>query len=126
MSLQIVLTDDHKEFRTQFRTFLEKFEEWDVIAEADDGEQAIHLAEQLKPDLIFMDIMMPGRNGIEATHAIHKQFPDIKIIILTIHSSKNFLTQAKKAGASGYLQKSRANLEVAKAIRCVMSGEFYY
>lgn len=125
MSLQIILTDDHKEFRTQFRTFLDKFEEWDVIAEADDGEQAIHLAEQLKPDLIFMDIMMPGRNGIDATHVIHEQFPDIKIIILTIHSSKNYLAQAKKAGASGYLQKSKANLEVGKAIKCVMSGEFY-
>jgi DNA-binding NarL/FixJ family response regulator len=97
----------------------------EIIAQAKDGRSTVELVKELKPDVVIMDISMPDLNGIEATRQITKDFPKVKIIALSMHSSKNFIIEMFKAGASGYLLKDCEYDELVNAVRLVTAGKTY-
>ncbi|MEQ8225742.1 MAG: response regulator transcription factor, partial [Candidatus Eremiobacterota bacterium] len=125
MKIKILLSDDHKLFRQGLRTLLEKQSDMTVTGEADNGISTVELSEKLLPDVILMDISMPDMNGIEATKRIISNNPAIKIIALSMHSDKRFITEMLKSGASGYLLKDSAFEELSLAIRTVMKNQNY-
>ena len=97
----------------------------EVIGEAQDGRQAIHEARRLQPDIVLMDITMPDINGIEATREIKKAAPDVRVLILTMHEHDEYIFQALRAGASGYMLKEAADTELITALHVIRSGQFY-
>lgn len=123
--LRIILADDHPIVRAGIRSELEKLPNVEVVAEAMDGREALELVKTHQPQVVFMDISMKGLNGIEATTRITKEFPQTKVIILSMHQSEEYFWQALKAGASGYLLKKAATAELATALQRVASGEIY-
>jgi len=125
MSIRVILADDHKIIRQGLRSLLEKQQDMEVIAEAEDGRNAVRLTAELAPDIVIMDITMPDLNGAEATKQIISKSPDIKIIALSMHSDSLFVTEMLKSGAAGYLLKDCAFEELAKAIRTVIEGKIY-
>jgi DNA-binding NarL/FixJ family response regulator len=125
MSTRILLADDHKITRQGLRALLEKQQDMEVVAEAENGREAVRLAAELAPDVIIMDVTMPDLNGIEATKKILSESPDIKIIALSMHSDASFVTEMLKGGAVGYLLKDCAFEELARAIRTVIDDKTY-
>lgn len=125
MSVRIVLADDHKVMRDGLRAILERDGDFQVIGEASDGRQAVSVACDLEPDVIIMDINMPLLNGIEATRKIKEQCPDVQVVILSMHTTKEHIFQAMKSGARGYLLKETSGSEVVQAIRAVQQGNRY-
>jgi DNA-binding NarL/FixJ family response regulator len=123
--LRVVLADDHPVVRAGIRAELEKLPEVQVVGEASDGREAIELLKLHQPDVVFMDISMRGLNGLEATARITKEFPQVRVIILSVHQSEEYFWQALKSGASGYLLKKAATAELATALRRVVAGEIY-
>lgn len=123
--IRVMLVDDHVLFRAGLRTLMQEIPGTSVIAEASNGREAVNLVQQHHPDLVVMDISMKELNGLEATIQIREQFPAIKIIILSMHDSEDFIVQALRAGAAGYLLKDSAEPELALAINAVMRGETY-
>lgn len=123
--MRIILADDHAIFRQGLRSLLENGGSIKVIAEADDGVKAVALAEEMFPDIIIMDISMPGMNGLEATERIKKSFPEIKVIILSMHTDDIYIHQALKSGASGYVLKDAAYDELRFALEAVGRGNPY-
>jgi DNA-binding NarL/FixJ family response regulator len=123
--LRIILADDHNIVRQGLRSLIEKELGMSVVGEADNGRKTVQLAEELKPDLIIMDVSMPDMNGIEATHQITREHPNIKVLGLSMHSDKRFVAGILKAGASGYLLKDCAFEEMAGAILAVAHGGTY-
>lgn len=123
--IKIALIDDHKLFREGVKRILGFEPSFEVVAEADDGNEAIELAESYQPDVILMDINMPDVNGIEATTELMKQFPDIKVVILSIHDDESYVTHALKTGAQGYLLKEMDTDSLMEAIRVVYEGGSY-
>ncbi len=121
----ILLVDDHKIMREGLRILLEKQEDLKIIAEAGDGRSAVSMAMELSPDLIVMDAVMPDMNGIEATRQIVSKKPGIKIIALSMHSDRQYITEMLKSGASGYVLKDCAFDELIFAIKAVLDGEMY-
>jgi len=120
MNLKIMIVDDHLVVREGLKQLLE-IEDWiEVIAEAASGLECLSTLEEICPDLIFMDIMMPGINGIETARQISEKYPHIKIIMLTIYGDEKFVTEAIKAGAKGYVLKNVNRDELMKIIRHVM------
>ena len=106
-SLRVILADDHTLVRAGLRGLLEKLDGIEVIAEADDGPQALRLIEQHRPDLALLDISMPKLNGLEVTAQVTKRFPQTRVLILSMHSSEEYARQAIRAGAAGYLVLGR-------------------
>ena len=125
MPTKILLVDDHKMIRDGLRALLEKEHDLKVVGEASDGRSAVRLAQELKPDLVVMDITMPGLNGMTATSQLIAQHPGIKILILSMHADRRFVLETLRAGASGYLLKDSAFEELARAIREVIQGRAY-
>lgn len=125
MKLRIVLADDHKIVRDGLRNLLEKDPEIVVVGEAEDGREALQLAKKLSPDIVIMDIAMPDLNGIEATRQILAEVQRIKIVALSMHSDKRYVSEMLKAGAAGYLLKDCAFEELITAIRTVARGKIY-
>src|SRR5699024_2120921 len=123
--IKIALIDDHKLFREGVKRILGLEPSFEVVAEADDGNEAIDLAETYQPDVILMDINMTDVNGIEATTQLVEQFPDIKVVILSIHDDKSYVTHALKTGAQGYLLKEMDPESLMEAIRVVYEGGSY-
>jgi two-component system invasion response regulator UvrY len=121
--IKVMLVDDHELVRTGFRLILDDADDIDVVAEADSGESALQLIPELKPDLVLMDINMPGIGGIEATRTIKRKFPDIKIIVVTVHSEAPFPSKLHEAGAIGYVTKGCPASELLDAIRTVGQGK---
>jgi DNA-binding NarL/FixJ family response regulator len=121
--VSILLADDHPLMRKALRVTLEKEKGFTVVGEANNGEEAIKLAEQLKPDMVIMDISMPGLNGVQATRIIKANYPDIVILILTVHDESEYLVELFEAGASGYLTKEIVEKDLVNAIHRSMSGE---
>jgi DNA-binding NarL/FixJ family response regulator len=125
MTLRIVLADDHKIVRDGLRNLLERYPDMEVAGEAEDGREALSLARKLSPDVVIMDIAMPDLNGIEATRQILAEIRNVKIIALSMHSDKRFVSEMLKAGASAYLLKDCAFEELVTAIRTIMKGKIY-
>ena len=123
--IKIILVDDHKLLRDGLRNIIEKRSNMHIIGEASDGREAIKIASELLPNVIVMDVAMPGLNGIEAARQIHKTQPDIKIIGLSMHSGKQFIQGMFKAGAFGYLLKDGDADELITAISTVMQNKRY-
>ncbi len=121
MPVRIVIADDHRIVREGLRHLLEKRTDFKVVGEASDGESAVRLARELSPDIVIVDISMPGLNGIEATRRILAERPDIRVLALSMHSDRRFVIETLKAGASGYLLKDSAFDELARAIEVVMA-----
>lgn len=125
MTIRILLADDHTILRAGLKMMLNAQPDIEVIGEAQDGRQALQEAQKLHPDLILMDITMPDMNGIEATRQVKKLLPDIKVLILTMHEHDEYIFQALRAGASGYMLKEAADTELISALRVIQSGQFY-
>lgn len=120
---RIMLVDDHPLLRQALRNVLEKEHDFEVIAEASDGEEAVKLATKLIPDVVIMDISMPNLNGLEATRQIKASCPTIAILILTVHDDNEHIFSILQAGAGGYLTKSVYGDEVINAVRALVYGE---
>jgi len=125
MSAKIVLAEDHQLIREGLRTLLEKELGMEVIGEAGDGEAAVQLARELLPDIIIMDVTMPGLDGIGATRQIISELPSVKVIALSMYSNKLFVMDMFEAGASGYLLKECASVELEHAISAALANEIY-
>ncbi|GAC1431342.1 MAG: response regulator transcription factor [Ktedonobacteraceae bacterium] len=125
MSIHILLADDHTILRAGLRMMLNAQPDFEVVGEAQDGRQAIQEAQRLQPDVILMDITMPDMNGIEATRQIKKLLPETKILILTMHEHDEYVFQALRAGASGYMLKEAADTDLISALRVIQNGQFY-
>lgn len=125
MPRRILLVDDHKILREGLRLILEEIKDVDVVAEADNGVTALELAKKLRPDIVIMDIIIPGMNGIDATAEIIGEVSGIKIVALSMHSDKRYVLRMLRAGAHGYLRKDCASEELEAAIETVMSERIY-
>ncbi len=123
--VRVLLADDHTLVRAGLRKLLEASTDYVVVGEAGDGLALLDLAQQLQPGLVLMDIAMPGLNGIEATARLVKSFPNIKVLILSMHQSEEYVRQALRHGAAAYLLKDAAPLELDLALSAVMRGETY-
>lgn len=121
----VLLVDDHAMFREGLRAVLDARPGIAVIGEAEDGRQALHMLETLHPDIAVMDIAMPNLNGLDATRQIRRHFPDVKVIILTAHETREYLVQMVKIGAAGCVLKRSVGLELASAIEAVARGQKY-
>jgi DNA-binding NarL/FixJ family response regulator len=122
---RVLIVDDHAFIRRGVQTILNPFPEWEPCGEADSGNEAIRMADELRPEVIIMDVSMPGLNGIEATRVIRKAQPNVKIVLLTLHESADLVRMAFRAGARGYLLKTDAEQELVRALNVVL-GEGTY
>jgi DNA-binding NarL/FixJ family response regulator len=122
---RVIVVDDHAVIRRGVQEILHAFPEWELCGEAENGQEAIRLAETVKPDMIIMDVSMPGLNGLEATRIIRNILPDTKILLLTLHSSTELVRSAFRAGARGYVLKSDAEHELVRALN-VLAGDGTY
>ncbi len=124
-NIRILLADDHVLVLAGIRGLIEEIEGAQIIAEATNGREAVTLARQHHPDLVVMDISMKELNGIEATAQIKAELPDTRVLILSMHTTEDFVRRAIRAGASGYLVKDSAPLDLQMAIAAVMRNEIY-
>jgi DNA-binding NarL/FixJ family response regulator len=122
---RIVLADDHKIVLDGLSSLLAGYPEFDVVGRASDGFEAVRLAETLRPDVMILDIGMPGLNGVETTRRILERWPRTRVIILSMHAEGRFILESLKAGAAGYLLKESAFEELIAAVRTVRSGQSY-
>ncbi len=125
MSIRIMLVDDHKILREALKGVLEREHDIALVGEASDGAEALELAKELRPDIVLMDIGLPGIGGIEATRTLRADQPEIKIIALSTFSDRRIVLQMLDAGASGYVVKSAGRDELLRAIRAVAHGRTY-
>ena len=123
--MSILLADDHTLVRAGIRSLIQEMEDARILAEASNGREAVALAASLRPSIVVMDIAMPELNGIEATERIKRECPETHVLILSMHSSEDFVRRALAAGASGYLVKDSAPLELRLALEALCRGEVY-
>ena len=123
--IRVLLADDHELVRSGIRLILHTLDGVQVVADARDGHGAIELVEALRPDIALLDISMPGLNGIETTALIRCRFPQTRVVILSMHAGEEYVSQALRAGASGYLLKDATPMELDLALRSVARGETY-
>jgi two-component system, NarL family, response regulator NreC len=123
--IRLMLVDDHEVIRVGLRAFLQTQPDFEVVAEASDGESAVGKAMETHPELILMDISMPGLDGMEATRRLQVLCPECLILALTVHDDKQYLMQMLAAGASGYITKHAAADELVEAIHTIASGNVY-
>lgn len=124
-TIRILLADDHSLVRAGFRSLLEKIEGCEVVADVGDGREALRLTEQLQPDVVLMDVKMPGLNGLEATARINRDFPGVRVVMLSMYTNEEYVIQALRAGAAGYLLKDAAISELQLAVQAAVRGEMY-
>jgi len=123
--IRVLLVDDHSLVRAGIRGLLEARPNVEVIGEASDGSEAIELTRAHRPDIVLMDLTMRGKTGLEATAQITREFPDIRVVILSMHNTQDYVDQALRAGASGYLIKDSAPAELDFALSAAMRGDRY-
>lgn len=124
--VRILLADDHTIVRQGLRKLLEERPEWEVVAEAGDGREAVRLAEQHRPDVAIVDVAMPLLNGIETTRQITKRVPNTRVLVLSMHADEAYVTQILQAGATGYLLKDSADVDLVKAVEEAVSGRSFF
>ena len=125
MNLKILIAEDHLIVREGLHVLINQQADMEIVGEAENGKAAIELARKLKPDVIIMDVSMPGMNGIEATRQIKTEMPDIKVIALSAYDNREYVMGMVKAGVSGYLLKDCAFEELISAIRTVLQNKSY-
>jgi DNA-binding NarL/FixJ family response regulator len=125
MTVKILIVDDHKILSEGLKSLLEQESDYQVIGLAEDGETGIELADKLSPDIIVMDIAMPGINGVEATRQILKTHKKTKVLALSMHLNREYVHEILQAGASGYILKYSAADELIKAIQTILEGQTY-
>jgi len=123
--IRLLVADDHALFRAGVRKLLQSFEGMDVVGEAADGHEAIRLSATHRPDVLLMDIGMPGLNGVEAVGRLTREGPRPRVIILSMHTGEEYVLRAIRAGAAGYLLKDAKPAELEAAVRAVARGEIY-
>ncbi len=124
--IRVLLADDHTVIRAGLRALLERRPDLEVVGEADNGRQAVEMTSSLNPDVVVMDIGMPGLNGIEATRQIVKGQPGGAVVILSMHSDETYVMRALNAGASAYLLKDSAETDLLRAIQAVSQGKSFF
>ena len=120
---QILIVDDHDLVRAGLKAMLSTEPDFQIVSEASDGREAIDLCRLKRPDLVLMDVRMPRMDGLAATRAIKQQQPDISVLILTVHENQDYMLEAIRAGASGYVLKDSPREQLVTAIRRVLDGE---
>ena len=123
--IKIFLADDHLILREGIRSLLQKLPDIEVVGEATDGETAVSEVKRIIPDVVLMDITMPKLNGLEATRQIKEKHPQVKVLILTMHETGQYLSEMLQAGASGYVVKTTTSADLVSAIRAVYHGDVY-
>ncbi len=123
--IRLLLADDHAVLRAGLRTLFDAQPDMEVVAEAADGEETVQKCLEFEPDIVLMDISMPGKQGLEATREITTLNPDIRVLVLTMHEDEYYLHQALRAGASGYVPKKAVDTELIAAIRATYRGEHF-
>ena len=122
---RVLVVDDHTVIRRGIQSILRAWPEWQISGEAANGEEAIRLTRDLRPDIVLMDISMPVMGGLEATRAICKLYPETKVLLLTLHDSLEWVESALQAGARGYLLKSDTEGELIRALNVVAGNGIY-
>lgn len=125
MSIRVVLADDHSVVRAGIRAMLERIPEIEILGEAGNGREALALVEQHRPHLLLTDIGMPEMNGLELTARVTKELPSVRVIILSMHATEEYVWQALRAGAAGYLLKDTTPAELELAVTSVAEGKCY-
>jgi len=125
MPIRLLIADDHGVLRAGLRALLNAEPEFEVVGEAETGEEALHMAESLRPDVVLLDVSMPGLSGIEVTREMRARFPDMRVLILTVHEDETLLREALRAGAAGYIVKRAVEEELIAAILAVWRGDLY-
>ena len=124
-NIRVVLADDHGVVRAGIRSIIQKMDGIEVVGEAVNGSEALELAEKMQPDVFLVDISMPVMNGLEVTVRVTKAFPKVRVIIFSMHTSEEYVLQALRSGAMGYLLKDAEANEIEFAIRAVADGATY-
>ena len=124
--MEILLVDDHVATREEMVSLIKEQEDLDVVGQAGNGEDGVRLAKELHPDVIVMDVVMPGMNGIDATRAIRASNSAVRVLALSNHTGRNLVQVVVDAGAAGYVRKDRAYEELIPAIRAVGNGKQYF
>lgn len=125
MAIRILIADDHGVLRAGLRALLNAEADMEVVAEAADGQAALSMAEKIKPDVVLLDLSMPGLSGIEVTRLLKKASPTVRVLILTVHEDEGLLREAMRSGASGYITKRAIEAELITAVRSVWQGDLY-
>jgi two-component system nitrate/nitrite response regulator NarL len=124
--IKVLVADDHPVVRKGVQICLAKQETMRVVGEAIDGDEALRKARELSPDVVLMDISMPGMNGLAVTEVLRKEAPDMKVLILSVHSNKHYIARVIQAGAHGYVSKEAPPEELVRAIEAVHAGEAFF
>ena len=124
--LRILIADDHDIVRQAVRHILQTQDDWEVAGEASNGQEAIRLTRELKPDAVVMDITMPVMNGLDATREILRTSPVCKVLILTMHEDGRFAEEVQRSGATGLVTKSKAAEELKPALKAIIAGRTYF
>lgn len=124
--IRVVLADDHALVRAGIRAILKGFQGIEVVAEAKDGREAVQLIRELRPDVALLDIAMPGMNGLDALRHLTREAPDVRTVILSMHPNEEYVIEASRAGALGYLLKDSPPAELERCLRAVAGGEEYF
>lgn len=122
---RVLLVDDHAILRDGLRALLNYYDDVEVVGEADDGAEAMAKVGELKPDVVLMDVAMPGMNGIEATRLVRQRYPQIRVLILTQHEDRQYVMPLLEAGASGYVPKRALGADLITALRSVARGDAF-
>jgi DNA-binding NarL/FixJ family response regulator len=125
MSIRIVLADDHRVVREGFRALLAAEKDFEIVGETGDGLEALRLVERLKPDLILVDLMMPGLGGLEVARQVAQRGSATRVVVLSMHSNEAYVLQALKNGAAGYVLKDASSTELVRAVREAVAGRRY-
>ena len=126
MAIRILLADDHGILRQGIRSLIEKHADMQVVGEADNGLAAVEMTRKLRPDVVIMDVSMPGLDGIEATRQIKSELPEVKVLALSVHAKREFILDMVRAGVSGYMLKECAFEDLINAIKTLVAGQSYF
>ena len=124
--VRIVVADDHTLFRQGLRRVLVEQPDWEVVAEASDGAEAVRQTLELEPDVVILDIAMPRLNGVEATRQIVRRLPEVRVLIVSMYSDEVYITQALEAGARGFMLKDSADTDLVRAVQDLASGKSFF